>query len=97
MKEISRDESWLCPNSGKSPERHLWKKNPDLNNTILGTSQSVIPGKKIQNSQFPVIYDSFDFLQFLGISQTVISGKKIQRLFFFDFHLSLVLLNDDVI
>ena len=81
VKEISRDESCLCPNSGKSPERHLWKKNPDLNNTILGTSQSVIPGKKIQNSQFPVIYDSFDFLQFLGISQTVISGKKSKDFF----------------
>ena len=64
---------------------------------ILGNPQSVIYGKNLQNLQFPVIYDSFDFLQFLGISQTVISGKKIQRLFFFNFHLSLVLLNDDVI
>ena len=57
------------------------KKKPDLNNTILETSQSVIYGKKIQNSKFPVIYDSFDFLQFLGISQTVISEKKSKAFF----------------
>ena len=95
-----RNITWwklLMPKFWEIPRVSFMEKNSDLNNTILGTSQSVIPGKKIQNSQFPVIYDSFDFLQFLGISQTVISGKKMQRLFFFNFHLSLVLLNDDII
>ena len=96
MKEISRDESWLCPNSGKSPERHLWKKNPDQNNTILGTSQSVICGKNIQNLQFPVIYDSFDFFHFRESPKAPFLEKN-PKTFFFNFHLSLVLLNDDVI
>ena len=64
-----------------NPQTVIYGKNPDLNNTILETSQSVIYGKKIQNSKFPVIYDSFDFVQFLGIYQTVISGRKIQSVF----------------
>ena len=74
-----------------NPQSVIYGKNPDENNTILGTSQSVICGKNIQNLQFPVIYDSFDFFHFWESPKASFLEKTSKTYNFQEFMIVLIL------